>query len=110
MQTDSCLQTNPTPETRLREEDLVPGKPWVHPDTFLEYADFHAFFKGEGPLSSYANFKVAEATKHHRDLQRDGYADPRYIDPFEGTGNLGLAEYLPRLAAFYGTFVPGANQ
>lgn len=44
----------------LREEDLVPGKAWVHPESRLEYEDFHAYFVGKDPLPHWRNARIAE--------------------------------------------------
>lgn len=50
--------TATTQGAKLREEDLVPGQPWVHPETRLEYADFQAFLVGHDPLPHWRNARI----------------------------------------------------
>lgn len=83
-----AMKTTTSPPEALREEDLVPGRPWVHPETHLEYEDFHAFFCGKEPLPHWRNAavkrvlqgeqffgpkKAAAAIEHlFRDFDKDG--------------------------------------
>jgi hypothetical protein len=45
---------------QLREEDLVVGRPWVHPETRLEYEDWHAWFCGKDPIPHWRNARIKE--------------------------------------------------
>lgn len=69
-----------TPETRLREEDLAVGKNWVHPDSQLEYEDFHAFLAGKEPLDHWRNDRIRELAQSQGGWKRIG-ADER--EPWE---------------------------
>lgn len=58
-------------DLRLREEDLQPGRPFVHPETRLEYADFHAYLCGKDPLPHWRNARIKEVlVQCHGDLSK----------------------------------------
>lgn len=61
--------TTAMPE-RLREEDLAPGRPWVHPDTKLEYADFAAYLVHRDPLPHWRNARIKEVWRGEDDYLR----------------------------------------
>lgn len=95
-------------EMTLREEDLVPGKPFLHPETKLEYADFAAWFCGKDPIPHWRNAQIKRvheqahrgeirwAAQHIetyiRRYDRDGnsYTGPKYLasDPLGGPGTI----------------------
>lgn len=78
--------TSATPWGALREEDLVVGKAWVHPETFLEYEDFHAFFCGKDPLPHWRNARIKAIhfarSEYEADL-RQGQLSGIPTEPFE---------------------------
>jgi hypothetical protein len=84
--------TTTTPEARLHEEDLIVGKVFVHPDTCLEYEDFHAFLCGKAPLNHYRNHQISRAL-----AGSVGRKGTHYLDPLEGTGDYTFEQYLHRL-------------
>lgn len=81
---------------RLSEEGLIPGRPWTHPDTRLEYADFASYFVGQDPLPHWRNAQVkafarrkdgdavfkARSALLRRTYSRKGYSEDEKIFPF----------------------------
>lgn len=83
--------TMKAPEARLREEDLAVGKAWVHPDTKLEYEDFHAYLCGKDPIPHWRNAQIKRLLREGPNRDKDGIA---YVHPVEGTGSYSFGEYL----------------
>lgn len=84
------------PSGTLREEDLEVGRRFVHPQTFLEYEDWHAYFAGKDPLDHYRNTRIGRATKGRR--PGASYVDPRYPVGFDHVdAALTFEQYLPIL-------------
>ena len=75
----------------LREEDLVPGRPWVHPESRLEYEDFHAFFCGKDPVPHWRNAEIKRLLREGPSRDKDGVT---FVHPTEGTGSYRFAEYF----------------
>lgn len=54
------LAETPREQGNLCEADLEVGKPFVHPESRLEYADFHAYLCGKDPLPHWRNARIKE--------------------------------------------------
>lgn len=84
------MTMNP-PELKLRDEDLEVGRPFVHPETRLEYADFHAYLCGKDPLPHWRNAEIKRLLRDGPNRDKDGVP---YTHPTEGTGSYRFAEYF----------------
>lgn len=84
------------PSGTLREEDLEVGRRFVHPQTFLEYEDWHAYFAGKDPLPHYRNTRLARAIEARS--PEHIYVDLRFVVRGEDApANLSFEQYLPLL-------------
>jgi hypothetical protein len=89
---------------KLSEEDLVAGKAWVHPETRLEYADFHAWFAGEKPVAHWRNNRIREILAACKGRLDDPCIPTDYGRGPRVTGRScidDLVEYQDRLGEYY---------
>lgn len=80
------------PAKTLTEQALEPGVHWVHPETHLEYEDYHAWFAGNDPIPHWINARIKEVHQGRHD---------QAIFFLQDGNNCTFAEYLAERAAFF---------